>query len=175
MKTRELVTDAMLAAMCAVLGYLAIDTGSIKITFESLPVLLGGFLFGPLDGAIIGGVGTLIYQLLRYGVSITTALWILPYVLAGLLCGAAAKRSGYGTDRGTVAVFTVLAELLITLCNTGTLWLDSRIFGYWFPGFIAGSLFVRLILCAVKGAAFAAVLPGLLRAVGRITGRKEDN
>ena len=56
----------MLCAMCAVLGYVALDLGSIKLTFESLPVLLGALLFGPVDGMFIGGIGTLLYQLVRY-------------------------------------------------------------------------------------------------------------
>ena len=68
-KTKQLTLDAMLAAMCAVLGYLSLDFGNLKITFESLPILLGAMLFGPADGFLIGTVGTFIYQLLRYGVS----------------------------------------------------------------------------------------------------------
>ena len=60
MKIKQLALDSMLAAMCAILGYLALDLGSLKFTFESLPVLLGALLFGPIDGMLIGGVGTLL-------------------------------------------------------------------------------------------------------------------
>lgn len=67
MKTRKLALNAVLAAMCAALGALALDLNSIKITFESFPILLGALLFGPLDGLAVGFVGTLLYQLLRYG------------------------------------------------------------------------------------------------------------
>ena len=77
-KTKKLAMDSMLAAMCAVLGYLSLDFGNLKITFESVPILLGALLLGPIDGMAIGGVGTLLYQLVRYGVSVTTPLWILP-------------------------------------------------------------------------------------------------
>ena len=77
-KTKKLAMDSMLAAMCAVLGYLSLDFGNLKITFESVPILLGALLLGPIDGMAIGGVGTLLYQLVRYGVSVTTLLWILP-------------------------------------------------------------------------------------------------
>ena len=94
MKTRKLALNAVLAAMCAALGALALDLNSIKITFESFPILLGALLFGPLDGLAVGFVGTLLYQLLRYGVSVTTPLWILPYALAGLVTGFYAKRRG---------------------------------------------------------------------------------
>jgi uncharacterized membrane protein len=54
-KTKQLVINAMLAAMCAALGALALDMTSIKVTFESLPILLGALLFGPVSGAAIGG------------------------------------------------------------------------------------------------------------------------
>ena len=59
MKTRQLALDAILAAMCAVLGAVSIDLGNLKISFESLPVLLGALLFGPLDALAVGGVGNL--------------------------------------------------------------------------------------------------------------------
>ena len=71
-KTRKIALDSMLAAMCAALGYAALDFNNLKITFESLPILLGALLLGPVDGLAIGVVGTLIYQLIRYGVSATT-------------------------------------------------------------------------------------------------------
>ena len=167
MKTRQMALDAMLSAMCAVLGYLAIDLGNLKITFESLPVLLGALLFGPLDGAVIGGVGTLIYQLLRYGVSVTTPLWILPYVLAGWLCGYVARKKAFSLSRRETMILVVACELLITLINTGVLYLDSVIFHYYFPGFITGSLALRLVICVGKALVFGAVLPELVKATAK--------
>ena len=58
MKTRKLALNAVLAAMCAALGALALDLNSIKITFESFPILLGALLFGPLDGLAVGFCAT---------------------------------------------------------------------------------------------------------------------
>ena len=59
MKTRQLVLDAMLAAICFLLANMALSTGTVKVTFESVPVLIGALLFGPIDGLAIGGIGTL--------------------------------------------------------------------------------------------------------------------
>ena len=67
--TRQMALDAVLAAVCAVLGYYGPDLGNMKITFEGLPVILAALLCSPLDGAAVGGIGTLLYQLLRYGVT----------------------------------------------------------------------------------------------------------
>ena len=165
--TRYLALDAMLAAMVAVLGYVSLDFTSIKITFESVPILIGSLLFGPLHGAAIGLVGTLIYQLLRYGVSATTALWILPYVLCGLLVGTYAKAHRYTLSRAQVLFIVVLAELMVTLLNTGVIYVDSKLYGYYTPALITGSLALRLVICVVKALAYSFALPPLLQAVRR--------
>ena len=161
MKTRNLAIDAVLAAMCAVLGAVALDLNSIKITLESFPVLLAALLFGPLDGAAVGLVGTLLYQLLRYGVSVTTPLWILPYALAGLLAGAYAKRRGFSlTTKQTVGI-VVAAEVLITALNTLVMYIDAKLYGYWFQGFISAMLLPRSAVCIGKAVVFGLVLPKL--------------
>lgn len=164
MKTKQLTLDAMLAAMCAVLGYTALDMGNIKITFESLPILLGALLFGPADGMLIGGAGTFLYQLLRYGVSVLTPLWILPYLLCGLVVGAWARKRHFRMGTRERLILVVLGELMVTVLNTGVLYLDSKLMGYWFPGFITGALALRLVVCVAKAVVFALVLPTLMQA-----------
>ena len=172
--TQQLTLDAMLAAMCAVLGYLAIDTGTVKITFESVPVLVAALMFGPIDGMAVGFVGTLVYQLLRYGVSVTTPLWILPYVLCGLIVGLYAKKKPFPLKQGQIVFIIVVAELVITALNTLTLYVDSKVYGYYFPGIIQGALVLRLVLCVVKAVAYAYVLPLLLKPLRKYI-RKKSN
>ena len=94
-KTRKIALDSMLAAMCAALGYAALDFNNLKITFESLPILLGALLLGPVDGMAIGVVGTLIYQLIRYGVIIVSTVpmmllypFIQKYFVKGVMIGS---------------------------------------------------------------------------------------
>lgn len=166
-KTRRLSVDAMLAAMCAVLGYLSLDFGNLKITFESVPILIAALLFGAADGAAVGLVGTLLYQLLRYGVSATTLLWIAPYVLCGLLVGLYAKKRGFSLTQKETLLLIVGNELLITALNTAVLYIDSKLYGYYSPAFIFGSLGVRVVICVVKATAYAFAIPPLLRTVRR--------
>lgn len=163
--TRQLVTDAMLAAMCAVLGYLSLDMQSLKITFEGFPVLLGALLFGPVDGLAIGAVGTAVYQLLRYGVSATTILWILPYALSGLLVGWVSKRHSFELNRREVLVLVFLSEVMVTALNTGSIYIDSKLYGYYSPVIITGMLIPRIAICIGKGIAFGLLLPYITRPV----------
>lgn len=166
--TKRLAIDAMLSAMCAVLGYVAIDMGVIKITFESFPVLLGAFMFGPVDGAVIGCLGTLVYQLLRYGVSVTTLLWMLPYIAAGFLCGLYAKKKGFSMTRKEVMIVTVMAGLLITAMNTGVIYLDSKIYGYYYPAIVAGMLIPRILSAIGESIVFGLALPAVMSSVKKV-------
>ena len=169
MKTIRLTTNGMMAAMCAVLGYVALDMGNLKITFESLPVLLSAFMFGPVDGMLVGGIGTLIYQLLRYGVSATTLLWMLPYIVCGFVVGIVAKKSSFSNTRGEILVTVILAELLIMVLNTAAIYVDSKIYGYYSAAYVFGSIFVRLVIALLKGIVFGSVIPVILRYMSRYT------
>ncbi len=171
MKTRQLTIDAMLCAVCAVLGYVALELGNVvKITFESLPILLGALLFGPVDGMLIGGIGTFIYQLLRYGVSATTLLWIVPYVVCGLIAGGWSKRRNFRLERLETVILVAAAELTVTVLNTIAIYVDSKLYGYYFPGIILGALAWRLVICVVKAIAFVLILPNLAETVRRTFG-----
>lgn len=166
-QTKRMAVCGMLAAMCAVLGYVAINTGNFKLTFESFPIMLGALLLGPVDGMLIGGIGTLIYQILRFGVTMTTVLWMLPYVLCGAIVGGYAKRKNFSLSRREVLVLVILNECLITAVNTAVLYIDSKLYGYYSPVFIFGTLGPRIFVCLAKGAVFGAALPGVVRAVRR--------
>lgn len=161
---KRLAVDAMLVAMCTVLGMVALDFISMKITFESLPVLIGALLFGPVDGTAIGLLGTFLYQLLRYGVSATTLLWMLPYGICGLLVGLYSARRKFDLTRWQLVGVTVANELLITALNTGVIYVDSMIYGYYSKAVVLGMLVPRIALSIGKGVVFALLLPYLLQA-----------
>ena len=167
MTTRQMALDAVLAAVCAVLGYFGPDFGNLKITFEGLPVLIAALLFSPLDGAVVGGIGTLLYQLLRYGVTATTPLWILPYILCGLAVGWIADRCAPEKSRVRLGLTVLAGEGLIFLLNTLVIYLDSIIYGYYSAAYVFGSFFLRAGICGAKAVLYAAVLPLLLAALRR--------
>ena len=162
---RQLALDAMLSAMCAVLAYVSLTFGNVRLSFESFPVLAGALLFGPVDGMLVGGVGTLLYQLLGYGLTATTLLWVLPYVAGGALTGWYARKGAFSLTRRQTLMIVMGNELLITALNTFAIYVDSRVYGYYYPGIILGVLALRLGMCVLRGLAYAAALPPLLRAL----------
>ena len=68
-------------------------------------------------------------------------------------------------DSSTSLGIVIINELLITILNTGVIYVDSKIYGYYTAALIVGSLVPRLLICVGKAVAFGLVLPGVIRAV----------
>ena len=84
MNTKRLVTVAVLIALYTVLSLFSANLGLIKLTFESFPVLVASLMFGWVDGLLVGAAGGLLNQMLTYGFTVTTLMWILPNAMRGL-------------------------------------------------------------------------------------------
>ena len=151
MQTRRLTTCAMLIAVNVVLSILTpIKLGNFKFTFEAFPILLAGILFGPIDGLIVGTVGSTIYQILfsGYGLMITTPLWVLPHAISGLIVGLYAKKNNFDLSNKKTTFITILSSLLVTVLNTLVIYIDSKLYGYYSFAYVFGSIFIKII-CGV--------------------------
>lgn len=169
----RLTIDALLSAICFVLGgYLKIDAGIFKITFEAFPVLLAAMMYGPADGALVGLIGTFLYQMLAYPLSATTALWILPYVIMGGVVGFYAKRCGYRNTPRQIRFSVIASELIVFVLNTFVIYADASIYGYTEDPlvYVLGNLWIRAIILVAKSIALAAFTPKLLVKLSRFTG-----
>jgi ECF transporter S component (folate family) len=119
-KTRIIVFMGLLVAMNIVLErFLSIQTPIVRISFGFLPIALAGALFGPVGGAVAGGLsdilGTLVAGQGGYFPGFT-----LTAVLGGAVYGFFLYKKPASVKR------TALAVLIITVvCNIAlnTLWL----------------------------------------------------
>lgn len=168
--TAQIAINAMLAALCAVLGYFSLDFVNLKITFESFPVLLAGMMYGPVNGALVGLMGTFIYQLLLYGMELSTPLWILPYVVVGFLIGLYARRSSFNNSKMEISIVMLESELLVFAMNTVSLFLYSKLlYGAFSLPFITGTLFPRFLIALAKGIVYGLITPSILMKLSVIT------
>lgn len=78
---RLLAVSAFLAALSIICGkYLALSLGNVlRFSFENLPILLSGMMFGPVAGALVGAVADVIG-------CIMVAYPINPLVTMGAAC-----------------------------------------------------------------------------------------
>lgn len=178
--TQQITINAMLAALCAVLGIFEVSIiPNFKITFESFPVLIAALLFGPFDGAVVGGIGTFISQLIRYGLDVTTPLWVLPYIVCGIIVGVLGKTKAVSQKKSKIVptIFIILlGQLSITIINIGSLFIYSKvIMGFFSIEFALGSIGIKLLICLVKSIASGIIIIPLLSAIKRVIGQPSKN
>lgn len=130
--TFHLVLDALFAAIYVVLAsFLTVRLPMMEISLSTLPLLLVGFLFGPIDAVTVALVGSFLEQALsQYGLTVSAPLWMLPPVLMALaagLFGLLLRHTPKDTRRYYVLLITatLLCELLCTAANTVVLYVDG--------------------------------------------------
>ncbi len=172
-KTRRMCYAALLAAMYVPLAlYVAVQVGNVRISFGSLPVVAAALLFGPLDAVVVAMVGEFFKQILTYGVTYTTVLYLIPPALRGLVVGLGAVlllRQGQRLEdrRALCCAVCVAAALCTTVGNTLVNWLDSVLMGYYFPGLILGDLIWRLIVGMINAVVMASLAIPLVKTLRR--------
>ena len=169
-KTRRMCYAALLAAMYVPLSlYVAVQVGNVRISFGSLPVVVSALLFGPVEAVTVAMVGEFFKQLLTYGLTYTTALYLVPPALRGLVVGLGAlallSLRGQRLEERRAACYAVcvLAAICTTVGNTGVNWLDSVIFGYYTPALIFGDLVWRLVVGMINALVMASLAMPLIR------------
>ncbi|MGN0498503.1 MAG: folate family ECF transporter S component [Acutalibacteraceae bacterium] len=56
---------AVLLALRVVLGFVSVGGDTYRITFSHLPVFICSYIFGPIPGAIVGGLGDIVTLIIK--------------------------------------------------------------------------------------------------------------
>lgn len=93
---KSLTLAAMLVAMSVIIGIfcksvLNFGGGLFRITFENLPIILSGVIFGPVVGGAVGVASDLVSYLLSGQVYPPNLIVTLGALLAGAISGVVAK------------------------------------------------------------------------------------
>lgn len=155
----------MLIAVYSVLSVITpIKLANFKFTFEAFPVLLAGMVFGPIDGMIVGGVGSFIYQVIYsgYGINATTILWILPHAVSGLIVGAYAKHQNFALTRKQIIFISIISAFCVTALNCLALLVDSLIYDYYSPAIVFGNIIIKIITGVILAVIYSSILPDII-------------
>lgn len=164
-----MVYIALCAALYFALSFLSIKLGNMKISVSGLPVLVAAVLFGPGAGFLAGLLGAFLEQIVGFGITVTTLLWILPVAIRGLIVGTYSKRRGFDLDFKRMVFITVLSALVLTALNTLALYVDSKIFNYYSAAFVFGAILPRIFAGIVSAVIFSVILPPLVKLIRRHT------
>lgn len=170
---RRITLNGVCIALYVVLStFLSITVGGLKLTFEHLPVILCSVLYGPVDGLIVGALGELINQMLTFGFTPTTILWMLPAIFRGVSIGLCAKLMGekLGLNKSfplTFIAVCIVSGLICSLINTFAFYVDSKMFGYYSYAAVFGVLGIRLAGSALSSIVMALVTKPVINGMTR--------
>jgi uncharacterized membrane protein len=127
--------DAMFIALYFLLAKLSFPIGNIHLTLASLPLVISALLLGVRSTVVVALLGEFLNQLLGYGLTLTTPIWMLPPLIRGLtiaLVGYFCQKKGEALENHLVLYYITIvsAALLTTAANTLALYLDAIIIGY---------------------------------------------
>ncbi len=140
-KTQSLVGTAVLVALVIVLQTVGsgIRIGPFTPTLSLVPIIIGGILFGPLTGAVLGFVFSMIVLIsvvsgadaggaimFSQNAVATVLIVLLKGTLAGFVSGLIVDKM---SDKG-MTVSVALAAIAAPVCNTGIFCLGVMIFFY---------------------------------------------
>ena len=168
LSTRKMVTIAMLTAVYVVLSLVGtLNLWWIRISVDSLPIILGALLYGPVGGLLVGLLGSFMNQLITYGLTATTVLWVLPAAARGLMIGAYAKKCHFELSRTQIISVLCLTAIIVTALNTGAMYLDSVINGYYSYVYVFGGVITRVIAGLATALVMSFVAPPVVSMLDR--------
>lgn len=165
-KSRRIALDGMLAAVYFALSWAVIPIGgNLQIRFTSLAPIVAALLFGAADACAVALVGEGLYQIIVFGVTATTPIWLLPPVLHALLLALLAKP--LREKPVLCGVVCLGCGVCNSVCNTLALWADGKIYGYYSPALVFGAMLPRLAIGLLTSALLTAVGLPLVRSLRR--------
>lgn len=147
-ETKVLVLGALMTAMSIIIGlicktYLTFGDGSIRVTFENLPIILSGIWFGPVVGTVVGIIA-----------DVLSALMSPPYSVNPLITLGAAS---IGFLSGILSRYIIKGRsfpktLVLTLCvhTVGSIIIKSTmlgIIGYAVVWSVRVPLYLAIAVC----------------------------
>ena len=119
---KALTTAAMLTAMSVIIGiicknFLNFGGGLFRITFENLPIILCGILYGPVVGGAVGAATDLISYFLSAQIYPPNLIVTLGATMVGITAGVFAKfivkKRGYAQIIVSGAVAHIIGSMII--------------------------------------------------------------
>ena len=165
--------SGIMAAMYVSLDFLAVSVsagfgGTLKISLSGLPVIIVAIFGGPIWGAATGFIGAFIGQMITYGMSATTILWILPAVARGISMGLLFRAFKKSMKPGTLILETCISFLLVTLLNTGAMLVEQKLYGYY-QSYMAIYVAIptRILAGIVTAIVFSLMLPTIVDSLNK--------
>ena len=168
----RITLDALFVALFVVLAtVLSFETPLFKLAWTSLPILLCAFLLRPADAIAVALLGSFLDQMI-YGLNAQAPLWMLPFLLLGVISSLLANTVCRDGKLWKVVVSLVISELALTVFNTLSLYLCGYILAnVTNPALLIWGFVTRILPALPRIVLSAIFVPVLLKPLRRVLSR----
>lgn len=167
--TKQICFNAVMVAVFMALELISLRLPfDLKITLNGIPIILSALYFGPLVGGTVGLLGSFLSQMLTYGFSATTFLWVLPAVIRGVSIGVSNICFKKSRKVWIITIEIIISSILVTAFNTLALIIDATIYGYNTPAVILAETSGRLILSVITAIIYSIIIPLTFKPLDKI-------
>lgn len=163
----------IMSALYIGLDYIAVSVsapfgGNLKISLSGLPIIIVSIFGGPIYGAATGLIGSFVSQMLSYGFSATTILWILPAVMRGVSMGLLFRAFKKSIKPHHLIIETCISSVVVTLFNTIAMIVDHKLYGSYTSLFtIYVGVPMRLLTGVITAILFSLMLPTIVTSLNK--------
>lgn len=165
----RITMDAMFVALFVVLAtVLSIETPLFKLSWTSLPILLCAFLMRPTDAVAVALLGSFLDQLV-YGLNAQAPFFMVPFVILAVLSSLLANTFCRSEKRWRMVAALVFCELVLTVCNSLSLYLCGYIMAdITEPILLLWAFLLRMLQALPRIVLSALFIPVLLKPLRRV-------
>lgn len=165
---KSLCVCSVLAALFVAFELIAMNTGFLlfgnnyQIPISCFPLILASVMFGPLFGTATGLVGAFLSQIIAYGFSWNSLLWMVPTVIYSLsvsLLDLAFKKSN---KPYILSIEFAISSILLSILNTLVSFLCNYISNLS-NALLKVFLPFKLVMAVIFAVIFALIVPPIIK------------
>ena len=126
----RITVAALCLALYVVLSSFCPETPFLKLTFDSIPLILVSVVSGPIDGILVAVCGCVINDAVTGYLNFMTPVWMIPAVARAAIIGFIFLNKDILKHKTLWIITVVASALLVTGINTGVMFLDGYVWGY---------------------------------------------
>lgn len=165
-KVKKLALSAIMAALCVALEFATTGLNAVfpnfKLPIAMIPTVIAAVVCGPFWGAATGLIGAFIPQMVMYGLTPTTPLWIAPAVIRGIIMGWLFIAFHRSMNRGVLSFEIIVSSLAVTAVNTLAMYVDSKLYHYYSYAYVFGGIIPRIIISVIASVILALFMPPIV-------------
>jgi ECF transporter S component (folate family) len=180
----KIAMTAMFAALSIGLDYVSISIGwDMKITIHGLPLMIVGFMLGPLYGGMAGLLTGFVRQI--SGVvpfNIMSIFWMFSYIGWGLIPGlfSLLKKTKLNYKFWFILITVIVTSIMATAFNTFAMCMDIWLMSgtgdnYYTYEMILTKLPMRVIVMVIMIVVYVIVTPPILKVFNENLNKEENN